>query len=595
MASRRTRLSFNLYLRLLRYVRPYWKIFALSIISMALLGATEPGFPALMKPLFDGTFVQQDPSKRWFIPALIMGLFTLRGVLGYVGDVSVHWVAQRVIKDLRDEMFCKIVALPTVFYDHRTSGELISKLSYDVSQVAEAATRTLTVLVKDLLAATGLICYMLYLNWKLASVIFLIAPFLIVVIGSVSRRLRTLSRNVQDSMGAITSVAQEAIDSHKAVKIFGGQTHETGRFRQATNNMRRFTMKIVTTSSASTPAVQIVVATVLSILTYVAASQSATGDITIGDFISFITAMTLLLSPIRRLTSVNENLQRGLAAAESAFGLIDEPPEPDQGTTVCQRVRGEIQFCNVSLAYPNSTVLALKNVSITIAAGKTIALVGASGSGKSSFVNLIARFYHPMNGRIFLDGLDIEAITLESLRGNIALVSQEVVLFNDTVRSNIAYGALRNVTEAELLRAAEAARVLEFIGKLPDGFSTIIGEDGIRLSGGQRQRIAIARALLKDAPILLLDEATSALDTASERHIQVALESLRQGRTCIVIAHRLTTVENADRIVVFKHGQIVETGTHADLIRRQGVYAKLHRIQFVDDETEPEPLEARAP
>jgi ATP-binding cassette, subfamily B, bacterial MsbA len=572
--------SADLYRRLLRYVLPYWRIFLFSIISLVLLGATEPILPALMKPLLDGSFIEQDPTARLLIPALIIGVFLWRGIAGFAGEMALNWVAHKVVMDLRNEMFQKLVMLPASFHDNTKSGELISKLTFDVAQVAQATTQTLTVLVRDSLAATGLLLYMLYLNWRLWLIAVLAAPVVGLIVTVVSRRLRRLNRKLQQSMGAMTEVIQETIDCQQVVKVFGGQSYEGARFRQASNQLRQYTMKIVTTSQANTSIIQVTMAMALATLIYIAASEARAGTLTVGDFIAFFTAMILLLPPVKRLTDINSSLQRGLAAAESIFALLDEPQEPDEGKMSMGRAAGEIRFCELGFCYPHRPSPVLSDVSVTIAAGETVALVGASGSGKTSLVSLIPRFYHPTSGRIALDGIDIRAITLQSLRRNIALVTQEVVLFNDTVRNNIAYGAMRELSDGEVLRAAQAAHVMEFVRTLPEGLETLIGEHGVRLSGGQRQRLAIARALLKDAPILILDEATSALDTASERYIQAALEALKRGRTCIVIAHRLSTVEHADRIMVLKHGRIVEIGTHAELIRRQGVYAELHRLQF---------------
>jgi ATP-binding cassette, subfamily B, bacterial MsbA len=572
--------SADLYRRLLRYVLPYWRIFLFSIISLVLLGATEPILPALMKPLLDGSFIEQDPTARLLIPALIIGVFLWRGIAGFAGEMALNWVAHKVVMDLRNEMFQKLVMLPASFHDNTKSAELISKLTFDVAQVAQAATQTLTVLVKDSLAATGLLLYMLYLNWKLWLIAVLAAPVVGLVVTVVSRRLRSLNRKLQQSMGAMTEVIQETIDCQKVVKVFGGQNYEGARFRQVSNQSRQYAMKIVTTSQANSPIIQVTMAMALATMVYIAASEARAGTLTAGDFIAFFTAMILLLSPVKRLTDINNPLQRGLAGAESIFALIDEPQELDEGKISMGRAAGEIRFCELGFCYPHQPTPVLSDVSVTIAAGETVALVGASGSGKTSLVNLIPRFYHPTSGRIALDGIDIRAITLQSLRRNIALVTQEVVLFNDTVRNNIAYGVMRELSDGEVLRAAQAAHVTEFVRTLPEGLETLIGEHGVRLSGGQRQRLAIARALLKDAPILILDEATSALDTASEQYIQAALEALKRGRTCIVIAHRLSTIEHADRIMVLKHGRIVEIGTHAELIRRQGVYAELHRLQF---------------
>ncbi len=569
----------ELYRRLLRYVLPYRRTFAIAIASMVLLAATEPALPALLQPLLDGTFVARDPVARLTVPGLIVVLFVFRGAVAYAGDVAINWVAQKVVMDLRTEMFRRLVALPTRFYDDSTSGELISKITFDVAQVAQAATRGLTVLVKDALAVLGLLAYLLYLNWSLSITILLMAPVIGLAVRMAGRRLRVMSHKVQESMAAVTQIAQETIECQKTVKVFGGQDYELARFQTAVNRTRHYAMKVVNTSAANVPIVLVLVSIVLAIVTYLAASQSAAGELTVGEFVSFFTGMTLLLPPIKRITGINEHLQRGLAAAHSVFKLIDEEPEPDRGRIEIGRARGAITFRDVGLRYAHRHNHALSGVSLAIAAGETVALVGASGSGKSSLVNLIPRFYLPTEGRILLDGIDIADLTLASLRRNIALVSQDILLFNDSIRNNIAYGALRDVGTAEVLRAAEAAHVIDFVRDLQDGLETLVGENGVRLSGGQRQRLAIARAILKDAPVLILDEATSSLDAASERHIQEALETLRHGRTCIIIAHRLFTIETADRIVVLDQGRIDALGRHADLIRKEGVYATLYRIQ----------------
>jgi len=579
-----SRTSLELYLRLLRFVKPYAGVFAVAIVAMMVVAASEPALPAMLKPLLDGTFVAKDEQIMKWMPGIIVGLFVVRGIADYISHYTVNWVGNRVVMDLRNAMFEKLLRLPAPFYDSHPTGNLMSKVTFDVTQVTTAATLVLTVIVKDGLAAIGLLAWMLWLNWKLSLLSLVMTPAIILVVKLISRRLRKSSKDVQRSMGDVTQVLQEAIEGHKVVKLFGGQKYEFNRFNDEANRVRRYLMKQTTAAAAGVPTVQLIAAIALAVIVYLASAQSSANEITVGGFVSFIAAMLMLNGPLKRVMSVNEPLQRGLAAAESIFALIDEPGEPDKGHVSIERAKGALRFDHVSFAYPGSERLALDDVDLTIAPGETVALVGPSGSGKTTMAHLVPRFYHPTHGRITLDGHDLEDLRLESLRANISLVSQDVVLFNDAVAANIAYGSVDRVAEADILAAARAAHALEFIEQMPEGMQTLVGENGVKLSGGQRQRLAIARALLKNAPILVLDEATSALDSESERHIQAALETLIQGRTTIVIAHRLSTIERADRIVVLERGRIIETGTHAQLLALGGLYARLYRTQFATPE-----------
>ncbi len=581
--------SRTLYRRLLGHVAPYWRIFALSILAMVVLALTEPAIATILKPTLDGTFVDKNVDTLGTMALVLVGLFFVRGVSGFVSSVCLAWVGHKLVMDLRVAVFDKLTCLPARYFDQTTTGSLISKVTFDAGQVAEAGTSVLTVLIRDSLAIIGLLAWMIYLNWKLTLVFLIAAPFVVAIVRYFSSRLRKMSKNLQTSMGEVTHVLDETISGQRIVRTFGGQEQERERFTSGVNRARQFQVKFASAAHAVAPIAQFVTALALAVLLYIAGRQFVEGEISPGTFMSFFAAMAMLFSPLKRLTSVNGPLQRGLAAADSVFGMIDEPAEADEGTRTLSRCRGHLEFKDVSFRYEKENSGGVTSLSFVIEPGETIALVGPSGGGKSTLVNLIPRFYTPDSGQILLDGVDTKTLTLASLRRQIGLVSQDVVIFNDTVRNNIAYGALAGADDAEVVKAAEAAHAREFIDTLPQGFDTVLGQRGVGLSGGQRQRIAIARAFLKDAPVLILDEATSALDSESERHIQEALEELRRGRTTIVIAHRLSTIEWADRILVMSGGRIVESGTHEKLLKINNLYAGLYRIQFA---RQSEPLSA---
>lgn len=576
--------SRELYLRLLSYVRPYWKAFAAALVAMGLSALAEPVFPAMMKKLLDDGFSSSAGPWDWLIyPLAIMGIFLARAVFGFIGEYAMSWVSNNVITELRQAMFSRMVRLPTRYYSDNLSGRLMSRIAYDVTGVAGAATNALTSLIKDSLAIVGLMAWLLYLNWQLTLITLSVVPFIAVVVRTFSKRLRSVAKGQQESMGRITQVLQETIEGHKVVKIFGGQSYEEARFARSVREQRRLAMRATMAVAAQSPIVQFFAASGVAIIMGVALKQASGDQTTVGSFVSFITAMLMILPPLRRITDVNAPIQRGLAAAESVFSLIDETIEEDVGKEDLGRARGLVEFDHVTFTYPGAERPALNAVSLSIKPGECVALVGPSGSGKTTAANLLPRFYQIDAGEIRVDGHALPNIRLDSLRDNIALVSQDVVLFNDTIAANIAYGGKSTATLEEIRSAAKAAHALEFIDALPEGMDTMIGENGVKLSGGQRQRLAIARAILKNAPILILDEATSALDTESERHVQAALDELMKGRSTLVIAHRLSTVERADRIVALAHGQKQEEGSHAELLTQDGLYARLYRMQKAEE------------
>ncbi|MET0066724.1 MAG: lipid A export permease/ATP-binding protein MsbA [Candidatus Thiodiazotropha sp.] len=577
----------ELYFRLLRRVRPYWRQFGGALLAMVTLALTEPAIPWLMKPMLDGSFVDKDPDVIFWSPILLILLFTLRGLMNFVSNVAFEWVAGKVVLDLRHMMIERILTLGTPYFDAHATGNLISMVTYNVNQVTMAATKVLTTLVKDTIVVIGLLAYMFYLNWMLTLIVFATMPVIMIAVRVLAVRLRKVNRALQSTMGVMTQVLEESVRGHKVIKIFEGRPYEEKRFLERANWVRRYNMKSKVAGSAHMPLVEFVGACMIAALVYVGTHDTALGELTVGGFVSLMAAIGLLFSPLKRLTGINQPLQKGLAAAESVFGLEDEPPEDDHGRNELERAQGRVVFESVSFRYPNMDRDALKPVSFEIEPGTTVALVGHSGGGKTTIANLIPRFYNPSGGRILIDGVDTQELSLLSLRRQLSYVGQESVLFDDTVAANIAYGARVPPSREQIVEAARSAHALEFIERLPEGFETRIGEDGVRLSGGQRQRLAIARALIKDAPILLLDEATSALDTESERHVQAALHTLTRERTTLVIAHRLSTIQHADLILVLQDGEIVEQGNHRELLEQQGVYHLLCRHQFQEQPDSP--------
>lgn len=561
---------------------------------MVVYGATDAGFAALMKPMLDQSFVAKDPQSMTLVPVLLVGLFVVRGVTGFVSSYGMSWIGRSVIYKLRREMFDRLLTLPAGYYDNQASGQLLSKVTYNTEQVAQAATNAVTVLVRDTATAAFLLGLMFYRSGILSLLFLVCGPFIAVIVVYVSRRFRRVSKRIQESMGDVTHVTQEAIDGHRVVKTFGGYDYESRHFDAVNRNNQKQQMKLIATSAASVPLIQLLAACALAAIIYLATQEAISGIATAGTFASFITATLLLLPPLKRLTTVNSGLQKGIAAAESIFELLDARPEPDHGTRTIERARGEVEYRSVSFSYEQEKGRILDDISFEVKPGQVVALVGRSGSGKSTLVNLIPRFYEPEHGEILLDGVDVREYRLDELRNQIALVGQQVTLFNDTIARNIAYGALGAATRDEVVRAARAAHAISFIDELPDGLDTLVGENGVLLSGGQRQRIAIARAVLKNAPVLILDEATSALDSESEYHVQAGLEELMRDRTTLVIAHRLSTVEKADKIIVLDQGRIVEAGAHGQLLQRDGHYAALYRMQFREPDAPTAGADAKA-
>ena len=578
-----------IYRRLLSFARPHWGVFIVAAIGMAFYATTDTGFAWLVKQLLagiNGTGPAPDPRNeviRQWLPLGIMVLFVVRGAAEFASTYSLGWIGRQVIKSLRALLFDKFLHLPARYYDGELTGTLLSKLTFNVEQMAEAASNVVTVLIRDSLTAIGLVAYMVYLSLPLSAFVFVAAPLLAVLIRVLSRMFRRYSSRIQESMGELTRITGEALQSQRIIKIFNGQEYESQRFEAANERNRRMNMRLFAARAAGDGMTALLAAVGMSGIVFVANQNFVRDALDVGDFGGFIAALLLLMRPLRSLTGVNVALQRGIAAGESVFQLLDEEGERDTGTLAPGRLQGKVEFRDVSFAYVAEKGLVLRNVNLLVPPGQTLAIVGKSGSGKTTLVGLLPRFYDAEVGAVLIDDEPVQNYTLASLRNQISLVSQDVVLFNDSIAGNIAYGSLEKVAREDIEAAARAAHVDEFSAQLPDGLDTWVGDRGVLLSGGQRQRIAIARALLKNAPVLIFDEATSALDTESERRIQDALGRLMRDRTTFIIAHRLSTIEQADRILVMADGRVLESGSHAELLALGGHYAHLHRLQFRDE------------
>ena len=567
--------------RLWPTIKPFKAGLVVSGIALVLNALADSGLIYLLKPLLDDGFGKANHSFLKIMAFVVVGMIILRGITNFISNYCLAWVSGKVVMTMRRRLFKHLMFMPVSFFDRNSTGKLLSRITYDSEMIASSSSGSLITIVREGAYITSLLAVMFYTSWELTLVLFVIGPIIAVLITVVSKIFRKLSKNLQDSMGELTATTEQMLKGHKVVLSFGGQHVEEERFNKVSNNMRRKGMKMVTADSISDPVVQIIASLALAAVLFLATTPLIAEDnLSAGSFTVVFSSMLAMMRPLKSLTNVNSQFQRGMAACQTLFAILDLEPEKDNGTYQAEPAKGELEFKNVSFAYQGKEELALNNISFSVPAGKTVALVGRSGSGKSTIANLVTRFYDIEQGEILLDGVNIQDYRLSNLRENCAVVSQQVHLFNDTIANNIAYAAQDKYSREEIIAAAKAAYALEFIEKLPQGFDTVIGENGASLSGGQRQRLAIARALLRNSPVLILDEATSALDTESERAIQSALDELKKDRTVIVIAHRLSTIENADEILVIDHGEIRERGNHKALLEQNGAYKQLHSMQF---------------
>lgn len=572
--------TLKIFRRLWPMITPFKLGLIAACIALIVNAITDTAMISLLKPLLNEGFSEESSSIIVAMPLILLGLVLLRGIASYVSNYCLSWVSGKVVMNMRQRLFSHLMRMPVPFFDQQSTGTLLSRITYDSEQVAQSSSDALITIVREGAYIIALFCIMFYNSWQLSFILLLIAPLVSVVIRLVSKRFRRISTNMQNTMGQVSASAEQMLKGHKEVLIFGGQEVETKRFYDVSNKMRQQGMKMVAATSISDPVVQLIASSSLAFVLFAVSFPEIRSTLTPGSFAVVFSAMFAMMKPLKSLTNVNARFQRGMAACQTLFNILDLPIEQNHGTREVERVKGDIEFNHVTFTYPTKNEPVLKDINFTITSGKTVALVGRSGSGKSTIANLLTRFYDIDEGEILIDGHNVKDYTLQTLRNQIGLVSQNVHLFNDTIANNITYASTKNYTREQIIEVAKMANVMDFVEKMDDGLDTMIGENGVLLSGGQRQRIAIARALLRDNPILILDEATSALDTESERTIQTALEMLQKNRTSLVIAHRLSTIEKADEILVIEHGEVIERGSHRELIEKNGAYAQLYKMQF---------------